>query len=373
MGSRVFSRWAGEGLRILFALASIALLATLASPRRGHADEYVLDFGVDVPQLATFSPRLAIVGTSTTVDTELRAEFDQRGKLGGTGTVDGVPVVLTGRLKQTKSEWNAKLLVRNARSTNRRVKLKVTGRVGAGPATAQGHIDGRAVESLGDAQLQSVANSGGGTLTITVLEKEPGKIVGIGILNTGLVTPFAGAIVGKMTHKTLTLKFSSGKKKAEFKGKLVGNRFEGTLKIVAVPVKLTTPASLGGNGVLSPHAKEKEEKEKEKEKEKKKEEKEEKENKNSGSNQNTTMTLQWDPVVENYDGTETRDLAGYRVYEGRESRHYTTVTEVGRTTQFTLKNLKPGVYFIAVSAYDKHGNESVFSDEIVVTIGAPEA
>ena len=85
------------------------------------------------------------------------------------------------------------------------------------------------------------------------------------------------------------------------------------------------------------------------------------------------MTLQWDPVVENYDGTETRDLAGYRVYEGRESRHYTTVTEVGRTTQFTLKNLKPGVYFIAVSAYDKHGNESVFSDEIVVTLGAPEA
>ena len=180
MGSRVFSRWAGEGLRILFALASIALLATLASPRRGHADEYVLDFGVDVPKLATFSPRLAIVGTSATVDTELRAEFDQRGKLGGTGTVDGVPVVLTGRLKQTKSEWNAKLLVRNARSTSRRVKLKVTGRVGAGLATAQGHIDGRAVEILGDEQLQSVANRGGGTLTIAVLEKEPGKIVGTG-------------------------------------------------------------------------------------------------------------------------------------------------------------------------------------------------
>ncbi len=87
-----------------------------------------------------------------------------------------------------------------------------------------------------------------------------------------------------------------------------------------------------------------------------------------------TVTVSWDPNPE-------PDLAGYKIYLGRQSRHdggvYDGLVDVGNQTSFTFNNLDdkfPGerIYF-AVTAYDFSGNESAFSDEVSIVVGASNA
>ena len=80
------------------------------------------------------------------------------------------------------------------------------------------------------------------------------------------------------------------------------------------------------------------------------------------------ITLAWDPVTTNVDGTPIEDLAGYRLYYGTSSGNYTHVIDVGNVTEYTVYNLKSGVYYFAVTAYDVAGNESDFSNEISVLL-----
>jgi hypothetical protein len=76
--------------------------------------------------------------------------------------------------------------------------------------------------------------------------------------------------------------------------------------------------------------------------------------------------LAWNPNQE-------RDLAGYRVYVGKQSRVYETVHSAGLQTHFSLAGLPAGdTYYLAVTAYDLHGNESDFSEEVSVTIPKEE-
>ena len=59
------------------------------------------------------------------------------------------------------------------------------------------------------------------------------------------------------------------------------------------------------------------------------------------------LTLQWDPNVD-------EELAGYIVYYGTASGHY------------TISGLAEGTrYYFAVTAYGEEGNESIYSREIV--------
>ena len=75
-----------------------------------------------------------------------------------------------------------------------------------------------------------------------------------------------------------------------------------------------------------------------------------------------TVTLEWDP-------NEEPLLAGYRVYYGLESNNYEAVIDVGITTVCTLSNLDSGeTYFIAATAYNYLGYESVYSKEIVYNV-----
>jgi hypothetical protein len=70
------------------------------------------------------------------------------------------------------------------------------------------------------------------------------------------------------------------------------------------------------------------------------------------------MTLAWDPNTE-------PDLGGYKVYYGTSSGTYGVPLNVGNVTDYTLTGLtERGGYYIAVTAYDKSGNESVYSNEV---------
>jgi hypothetical protein len=75
-----------------------------------------------------------------------------------------------------------------------------------------------------------------------------------------------------------------------------------------------------------------------------------------------SVTLAWDDSQE-------EDIAGYRVYYGTTSGHYTTMISVGAKTTCTITNLEPGrTYYFAATAYDHSGNESGLSVEIPYTV-----
>jgi hypothetical protein len=68
--------------------------------------------------------------------------------------------------------------------------------------------------------------------------------------------------------------------------------------------------------------------------------------------------LAWDP--------DTEQVAGYEVWYGPSSGHYTANLNVGNATTATLQNLSPAVYYITVTAYDSSGDQSSYSPELVI-------
>jgi LmbE family N-acetylglucosaminyl deacetylase len=71
------------------------------------------------------------------------------------------------------------------------------------------------------------------------------------------------------------------------------------------------------------------------------------------------VTLAWDANTESH-------LAGYKVYYGEASRTYSHTVDVGNKTSYSLAQMPnyQETYF-AVTAYDKYGQESRFSEEVV--------
>jgi fibronectin type 3 domain-containing protein len=80
------------------------------------------------------------------------------------------------------------------------------------------------------------------------------------------------------------------------------------------------------------------------------------------------VSLTWDAPATYTDGTALTDLAGYKVYYGTSSGHYTQSVIVGNATNSTINNLASGhTYYFAVTAYDSAGLESGFSNEVAKT------
>jgi uncharacterized protein YfaP (DUF2135 family) len=84
-------------------------------------------------------------------------------------------------------------------------------------------------------------------------------------------------------------------------------------------------------------------------------------------------TLMWAAPTTNTDGSPIIDLAGYKIYYGTVSGRYTASIDVGNVTSFSVTALSssvplPGSYYIAVTAYDTAGNESVYSNEISLNL-----
>ncbi|MBL0715215.1 MAG: fibronectin type III domain-containing protein [Desulfosarcina sp.] len=66
------------------------------------------------------------------------------------------------------------------------------------------------------------------------------------------------------------------------------------------------------------------------------------------------------------------DLAGYNLYYGTSSRKYGTPVPVGKSTNYSIDNLKNGTkYYFAMTARDNSGNESGFSSEVSATATSP--
>ena len=75
-----------------------------------------------------------------------------------------------------------------------------------------------------------------------------------------------------------------------------------------------------------------------------------------------TQTLSWDANTES-------DIAGYKMYYGDASGHYTNTIDVGKVTTMQVSNLLNGVtYFFVVTAYNTSGLESLPSNEVSYTV-----
>lgn len=81
------------------------------------------------------------------------------------------------------------------------------------------------------------------------------------------------------------------------------------------------------------------------------------------------VSLNWQPPSENVDGSPLTDLAGYRIHYGSRSRAYDQRLDVPdpATTQRELK-LASGAYYFAMTALDREGNESAYSNEVLKTL-----
>lgn len=73
------------------------------------------------------------------------------------------------------------------------------------------------------------------------------------------------------------------------------------------------------------------------------------------------ITLAWDP------NSPSENIAGYRLYYGTESRNYSSVIDITNGTLKKVNRLAKGnQYYFAVTAYNGAGQESDFSEELVV-------
>ncbi len=73
--------------------------------------------------------------------------------------------------------------------------------------------------------------------------------------------------------------------------------------------------------------------------------------------------LAWDPP------DISTDVTGYMIHYGTASGTYSQAMDVGNTTSYTVSNLIDGqTYYFAVTAYNAVGYESVYSNEVSITI-----
>ena len=83
-----------------------------------------------------------------------------------------------------------------------------------------------------------------------------------------------------------------------------------------------------------------------------------------------TSTLDWIPPTMNVDGTPLLDLAGYNVYLGPESGMYLDFRHLDNPglVTYVLDLPSSGPWSIVITALDSAGNESDFSNEVVVNV-----
>lgn len=68
-----------------------------------------------------------------------------------------------------------------------------------------------------------------------------------------------------------------------------------------------------------------------------------------------------------WDASTGPSVAGYKLYCGTSSREYSMVFDAGKRTSCTLPGLQAGkTHYIAATAYDSGGNESAYSEELIV-------
>lgn len=83
-----------------------------------------------------------------------------------------------------------------------------------------------------------------------------------------------------------------------------------------------------------------------------------------------SVTLSWQPPLENTDGSSLTDLVGYKIYYGPSSRRYDheiRISNAGITT-YVVDNLPADTYYFAATAVNSSGMESDYSSEAIRTV-----
>jgi len=92
----------------------------------------------------------------------------------------------------------------------------------------------------------------------------------------------------------------------------------------------------------------------------------------SGNGGGGKATLHWESPTVNTDGSALNDLAGFRVYHGRDrllTKANAQRVDIDKaSTSHVLESLPLGLHFFAVTAVDASGNESEFSEVISTDI-----
>ena len=80
-----------------------------------------------------------------------------------------------------------------------------------------------------------------------------------------------------------------------------------------------------------------------------------------------SVSLDWLAPTENEDGTALTDLAGFKLYYGKDSEMYSNeiVIPSAGTTNYVVDNLLPDTYYFAATAFNTAGVESSLSSETV--------
>jgi hypothetical protein len=80
--------------------------------------------------------------------------------------------------------------------------------------------------------------------------------------------------------------------------------------------------------------------------------------------------VRWQAPTRNEDGSNLTDLAGYWLYWGRNSRDYTGRVRIWNAsqTQYRPEQLSSGDYFVAVTALNRDGEESGYSNEARIDV-----
>jgi hypothetical protein len=83
-----------------------------------------------------------------------------------------------------------------------------------------------------------------------------------------------------------------------------------------------------------------------------------------------TATVSWAPVKTDMNGKNLTNLAGYKIHYGRSPGAMYTVVVLNNPNQTTyiVKNLAPGTWYFAVSAFTSSGSEGALTDVASKTI-----
>ncbi|MBM4218199.1 MAG: hypothetical protein FJ171_00870 [Gammaproteobacteria bacterium] len=83
------------------------------------------------------------------------------------------------------------------------------------------------------------------------------------------------------------------------------------------------------------------------------------------------VTLSWKPPTQNEDGSALRDLAGYRIYLGRNPDSLSRVIVLNNPglTRYVVENLSPATWHFAMTSFSRGGSESRRSATVSKRVG----
>ena len=79
-----------------------------------------------------------------------------------------------------------------------------------------------------------------------------------------------------------------------------------------------------------------------------------------------TYHLSWQAPTENVDGTPVAEIIEYRLHQGSSSRDYQEIVAVPGSQTEATATAEVGPIYVAITAVDIHGQESSFSNEVLM-------